>query len=270
MRHQDPATALSAPEGAGEPQGPEGSGEPQGGAPVGRAPVGRGDAGPAGFLVLAALALAAAAWTWLALPHERELRSLWVLLAKLVPFVLATEAIAAFQPAWLRRLPLARLAIPAAFLVYFCFFVPKIFFNSGDATFEQLYDLMLTLTPFLILALVLAYRLGGGAAATVRRLAYAMLLLMLSGLEDLAYILVNPHTDPAWQQIPEVWTWAHHMTVFVGHPLTRNQAFGFIAVHVVLALLVLFLPATAVRRPLARLGRRRSATRAADRPTAGA
>jgi hypothetical protein len=225
---------------------------------------------PLRFLVLAALALATAAWIWLALPHEREVRSLWVLLVKLVPFVLAVEAIAELEPAWLRRLPLARLAIPAAFLVYFCYFVPRIFFNAGDATFERLYYLVLTLTPFLILALVLAYRLGGGAAATVRRLAYAMLLLMLSGLEDLAYIKVNPHTDPAWQQIPEVWTWAHHMTVFVGHPLTRNQAFAFIAVHVVLALLVLFLPATAFRRPLARLGRRGSATGAADRRAAGA
>jgi hypothetical protein len=225
---------------------------------------------PARFLVLAALALATAAWVWLALPHEREVRSLWVLLVKLVPFVLATEAIAELEPAWLRRLPLARLAIPAAFLIYFCYFVPRIFFNAGDATFERLYDLVLTLTPFLILALVLAYRLGGGAAATVRRLAYAMLLLMLSGLEDLAYIKVNPHTDPAWQQIPEVWTWAHHMTVFVGHPLTRNQAFAFIAVHVVLALLVLFLPATAIRRPLAWLTGRRTAPGAADRRAAGA
>jgi hypothetical protein len=239
--HQGPATALS-------PQGTR----------------------PGRFLVLAALALAAAAWTWLALPHEREVRSLWVLLVKLVPFVLATEAIAELQPAWLRRLPLARLAIPAAFLVYFCVFVPKIFFNAGDATFEQLYYLVLTLTPFLILALVLAYRLGGGAAGTVRRLAYAMLLLMLSGLEDLAYIKVNPHTDPAWQQVPEVWTWAHHMTVFVGHPLTRNQAFAFIAIHVVLALLVLFLPATAVSRPLAWLTRRGTAHGAADQHTAGA
>jgi hypothetical protein len=221
--------------------------------------------------VLAALALAAAAWTWLALPHERELRSLWVLLAKLVPFVLATEAAAALDPAWARRLPLAKLAIPAAFLVYFCFFTPKIFFNSGDDTFDELYNLMLTLTPFLILALVLAYRLAGGGAGTVRRLAYAMLLLMLSGLEDLAYILVNPHTDPAWQEIPEVWTWAHHMTVFVGQPLTRNQAFAFIAVHVVAALLVLFLPAAAVRRPLARLQRRRrAATAAGDQRAAGA
>ena len=205
---------------------------------------------PARFLVLAALTLVAAAWALLALPQEREIGSVWVLLAKLIPFVLATEAVAAFDPAWARRLPLAKLAIPAAFLVYFCFFTPKIFFNVGDDTFDEVYNLMLTLTPFLILALVLAYRLAGGGAGTVRRLSYAMLLLMLSGLEDLAYILVNPHTDPEWQQIPEVWTWAHHMTVFVGQPLTRNQAFAFIAVHVVLALLVLFLPAAAISRPL--------------------
>ena len=76
---------------------------------------------PVRFLVLAALALATAAWIWLALPHEREVRSLWVLLVKLVPFVLAAEAIAELEPAWLRRLPLARLAIPTAFLVYFCY-----------------------------------------------------------------------------------------------------------------------------------------------------
>jgi hypothetical protein len=224
---------------------------------------------PARFLVLAALTLVTAAWALLALPQEREIGSVWVLLAKLVPFVLATEAVAAFDPAWARRLPLAKLAIPAAFLVYFCFFTPKIFFNVGDDTFDEVYNLMLTLTPFLILALVLAYRLAGGGAGTVRRLSYAMLLLMLSGLEDLAYILVNPHTDPEWQQIPEVWTWAHHMTVFVGQPLTRNQAFAFIAVHVVLALLVLFLPAAAISRPLAWRGRRRSPAAAADRRAAG-
>jgi hypothetical protein len=40
---------------------------------------------------------------------------------------------------------------------------------------------VLTLTPFLILALVLAYRLGGGSPGMVRRLGYAMILLQLSG-----------------------------------------------------------------------------------------
>jgi hypothetical protein len=210
-----------------------------------------------GFWALVLLAAGSAVWIWLALPHQRDIPSVWVLLLKLLPFVLATEAVALLDPDWARRLGLARLLLPAVFLGYFCLFVPKIFFNSGDATFDQLYYLMLTLTPFLILGLVLAYRLGGGAAATTRRLSYAMLLLMLSGLEDLAYILVNHHTDPKWQHIPQVWTWAHHMTVFLGHPLTKTQAFGFIAIHVTLAGLVLFLPARAITGPVTRLTRRR-------------
>jgi hypothetical protein len=211
------------------------------------------------FWVLALAAAASAAVVSLALPHQREIPSLWVLLLKLLPFVLATEATALLDVEAARRWGLARIAVPAVFLGYFCFFTPKIFFNSGDDTFDQLYFLMLTLTPFLILGLTLAYRLGGGPAATARRLAYAMLLLMLSGLEDLAYILVNPHTDPEWQHIPQVWTWAHHMTVFLGHPLTKAQAFVFIGIHVTLAGLVLFLPARAVTGPVSRLLRGRRA-----------
>jgi hypothetical protein len=221
------------------------------------------------FWALALLAVGSAAWVWLALPHERELRSAWILLVKLLPFVFATEAVALLDVAWARRLGLARLLVPAVFLGYFCFFTPKIFFSSGDATFDQLYYLMLTLTPFLILGLVLAYRLGGGGAGMARRLSYSMLLLMLSGLEDLAYILVNHHTDPSWQHIPQVWTWAHHMTVFVGHPLSRSQAFAFIGVHVALAGLVLFLPARAVTGPVARLARRRRPPAVELAPAAG-
>jgi hypothetical protein len=80
-----------------------------------------------------------------------------------------------------------------------------------------------------------------------------MLLLMLSGLEDLAFLVVNPHTDPRWTSIPEVWTWASHMKVFIGHAPTKYEAYGFIAVHTALALLVLFLPARAVTGPLRRL-----------------
>jgi hypothetical protein len=105
---------------------------------------------------------------------------------------------------------------------------------------------MLALVPFVILALVLAYRLGGGTRETSLRLTFGMLLLQLSGLEDLAFLTVNPHTDPQWTPIPETWTWADHMTVFLGHPASKHQAYAFITVHVVLALLVLFLPARAV------------------------
>ena len=205
------------------------------------------------FALLAAAAAAAAAVVWLALPREREVGSVWELLAKLVPFVLATEAIARMDGDLVRRRWLARIALPAAFLVFFCWFVPKIFYYNEQ--FDRLYFYVLTLTPFVILSLALAYRLGGGAPGEVRRVAYASLLLMLSGVEDLAFLVLSPHTDPRFWPIPEVWSWASHMTVFLGHPPTKAEAFAFIAVHLVLAGLVLFLPGRAVAG-LLRRGRR--------------
>jgi hypothetical protein len=193
---------------------------------------------PAG--ILACAALAAAAVVWFALPHTRDLANVAELFAKLIPFVLALEAIALARLSSAARRVIALAVVPLSFLVYFGYFVPRIFFESGRG--QSIYYLLLTVTPFLILALVLAFRLGGGSGGMARRLGYAMLLLQLSGLEDLAYILVNPQTDPEWTTIPPVWSWADHMTVFAGRPLTKNEAFVFIAVHVVLAILVLTLP----------------------------
>jgi hypothetical protein len=215
------------------------------------------------FTVLAGAALAAAALVWFVMPHEREIKSLWVLLVKLVPFVLATEAVARLDLERPTRRRLALVALPCAFLIFFCFFVPRMFFYSDDP--PTLYYYVLTLTPFVILSLVLAYRLGGGPAGGVRRIAYALLLLMLSGLEDLAFLTVNPQTDPRWTPIPEVWSWASHMTVFLGHPPTKYEAYAFIAVHVLLAALVLFLPASVIRAVRWPVGRGRHLEQAAER-----
>ena len=215
------------------------------------------------FVALAAAAAVAAAFVWFAMPHDREVTALWVLLLKLLPFVLATEAIARLDLAAPTRRKLVVVAVPVAFLVFLCFFVPRMFFFSDDG--PTLYYYVLALTPFVILSLVLAYRLGGGPAGGVRRLAYAMLLLMLSGLEDLAFLTVNPHTDPRWTPIPEVWSWASHMTVFLGHPPTKYEAYGFIAVHVALAALVLFLPGRALRAVRLPVGRARRVPHAAER-----
>ncbi|MGN9838477.1 hypothetical protein ACTMTI_10200 [Nonomuraea sp. H19] len=202
---------------------------------------------PLGFVIFAALAVAAAAFVWFGLPHDREVKSLGIFLVKLLPFVFATEAIARLDVEWAKRIRLVLFLVPPAFLLYFLYFVPKIFFFGGveAGTREAYYGLyyhVLTVTPFLILSMVLAFRLGGGTAALVRRLAFGMLLLMLSGLEDLAFLTVNDHTDPAYATIPEVWDWASHMTVFLGHPPTKYEAYAFIVVHVVLALAVFFSP----------------------------
>ncbi|MBN6050669.1 hypothetical protein JYK22_01885, partial [Nonomuraea sp. RK-328] len=202
---------------------------------------------PLGFLIFAGLAAAAAAFVWFGLPHDREVKSLGVFLVKLLPFVFATEAVARLDVEWAKRIRLVLWTVPVAFLVYFLYFVPKIFFYGGvevgsREAFYGLYYHVLTVTPFLIMAMALAFRLGGGSPGVVRRLAYGMLLLMLSGLEDFAFLTVNDHTDPQWATIPDVWDWASHMTVFLGHPPTKYEAYAFIIVHVVLALAVFFSP----------------------------
>jgi hypothetical protein len=194
----------------------------------------------AAFLVLVALAAIAAGIVWFVLPHDREVKSLGIFLFKLLPFVFATEAIARLDVELFRRYHLVRVIVPVSFMVFFLFFVPKIFFYADD--FPNLYYHVLVLTPIVIVSLAMAYRLGGGSPGNVRRIAYAMLLIMVSGLEDLAFLKVNHQTDPKWNHIPAVWNWASHMKVFLGHWPTKNEAFAFIAVHVVLVLFVLIAP----------------------------
>lgn len=199
-----------------------------------------------GFAIFAALAAICAGIVWFVMPHDRKVESLGIFLFKLLPFIFATEAIARLQPEWFGRFPLVRLLMPICFVVFFLFFVPKIFFYSED--FPQLYYHVLTLVPFIILSFTLSYRLGGGTPGNARRIAYAMLLIMVSGAEDLAFLTVNHHTDPQWATIPERWTWASHMTVRLGHVATKYEAFAFIAFHITAAILVLTVPGSAVRR----------------------
>jgi hypothetical protein len=82
----------------------------------------------------------------------------------------------------------------------------------------------------------------------VRRMAWAMLLLMISGIEDLTFLLVNDHTDPRFTSIPDRWEWATHMRVRLGFYPTKYQAYAFIAVHVLAALAVLVAPVPRRRR----------------------
>jgi hypothetical protein len=199
------------------------------------------------FLGLCAATLASTVAVWSLFPHQQQLSSVWVLFAKLVPVVLATEAIAVLDVDLFRRRNLAMVTMPLLFVVFLCYFAPKIFFLSAFGTFDQLYFLVITMLPYTVLALVLSYRLGGGTGGRCRRLSYGLLLLMLSGLEDLAFLTVNHHTDPRFTSIPDHWAWASHINVFFGGPVSKHQAYVFIAVHVALALTVLFVPGRLLR-----------------------
>ncbi|MEV0151078.1 MULTISPECIES: hypothetical protein [unclassified Nonomuraea] len=204
-------------------------------------------------LLMGALAAALAVMVRFVIPYEREITSAWTLLVKLAPQIAACVAVAWLDVAWARWLRLHLVTLPAIFLGFLCYFVPKTFMTAldmvdGSAVFEDLYLHVVVFVPFLIVGLVLSYRLGGGSREGVLRIGAAMTILQMSGLEDLVAVVMNRRLNG----IPEVWDWAHHMTVRLGHPATRNEAYAFIVVHVVLAVLTLALP----RRWLAGLGRR--------------
>lgn len=206
-------------------------------------------------LTAGAAAVALAALVRFVIPYEREITSLWMLLVKLTPQIAAVVAVAWLDVAWARRFRLHLVALPAIFLAFLCYFVPMTFMTAldmvdGTAVFEDLYLHVVVFVPFMIVALVLSYRLGGGSREGALRIGAASTILQMSGLEDLMAVLMNSRLDG----IPEVWDWAHHMTVRLGHPASRGEAYAFIAVHVVLAIAVLVLP----WRVFARLRRRRA------------
>lgn len=209
-------------------------------------------------LLVGALAILLAAIVRFVIPYEREITSAWMLFVKLTPQIAACVAIAWLNIAWARRLRLHLVALPAIFLAFLCYFVPKTFMIAmdmadGSAVFEDLYLHVVVFVPFLLIALTLAYRIGGGSREGVLRTGTAMTILQMSGLEDLVAVSMNRRLDG----IPELWDWAHHMTVRLGHPATRSEAHAFITVHVVLAVLALALPRrlfTAIGRRLRRAG----------------
>ena len=172
------------------------------------------------------------------LPRDREVKSLGIFLFKLLPFVFASLSIATIKREIFLKYDLHYLLIIGSFLGFFCYLVPKIIFHRQE--FADLYYILLITTPYVILSLTLAYRIGGGSSEKTFRLAIAMLLLMISGIEDLAFFTVN--YDPAWPPLPEVWDWVSHITVRIGHPPTRNEIVVFAIVHIILALMVLYVP----------------------------
>ncbi len=210
-------------------------------------------AAPRGFwranrvtLVFGVLAVALAAAVYRVLPHGKGLDSLWQLLFSLTPFVAATIAIGHLDHRWAQKLRLHLILPPLCFLVFFCYFVPHTFYFATRSEFGRLYFTQLMLVPFIILVIALCVRLGGGRTSTVVRLATAMIILQLSGIEDLGFVLTVMQREG--EAMPEVWEWADHIAVRLGTYPTATQAFIFIAVHVLIAALVLFVPGRWFRR----------------------
>lgn len=185
-------------------------------------------------IVYGILACAFAYYVYNFMGHDREVESLGVLLFKLIPFVFASLFIATVDAELLAQKRISHFLIYIGFLIFFGLFVPRIFWEGFENESKGLYYIVLILVPFIILLLGFAFRMGGAGSGATLRLLFALLLIMLSGIEDLAYLLTTPRSGP----IPEVWTWASHIKVRLGHFPTKYEAYVFISVHMLLALFV--------------------------------
>lgn len=191
-----------------------------------------------------------AALIMLVLPPDRSIDHVGEVLFKVSPLVLAVLAVAGFpQRARLGLVMLGVLVVGYMGLVDSLSFIHVLdYVNAPDrpAAFPQLYQFTLFVNAFTVLAVLFAYRLGGGSTANVLKAGIAAVLVVISGLNDLTfYFLYDWQGDP-----PARLDWASHIAVFVGGPPTPAVAIGFTSVHFGLAAVVLALP---VQRWLDRL-----------------
>lgn len=159
--------------------------------------------------------------------HSTDLENVFVFFFKLMPFVLAVFAIGVFPAEKLNK-PLKLILGMLTFAVIWCFFVPKQiwFFIQND--WDQYYMMNQIYVTFIILSLSFLYRLGGGKAKDVIFMGITLLIFLISGIEDLAVILVNG------QDMPDFWEWPKHIIVRIGKVPSKYEAFAFIAGHMAL------------------------------------
>lgn len=198
--------------------------------------------------VFAALALGTTAFILNWSEHSRNLANAGVFFVKLLPFVFALIGIAHF-PSFKLRTVFRQVALLLLFFVAWCYFTPKLFyaFMEHPSDFNSYYLVIQMMMPYIILALAAAFRIGGGRTKDVLVFGGCGLLILVSGLEDLFSVLLRTMADPGYV-FPEVWSWADHMSVFIGRALTKNEAYVFIGIHVALIAVVLWF-AYAARSP---------------------
>jgi hypothetical protein len=103
------------------------------------------------------------------------------------------------------------------------------------AAFPAFYQIAIFVNAFTVLAILLGYRLGGAPSGRVLRLGFASTLMLVSGINDISFYYLYGWPDGR----PARFTWASHITVFVGQPATPTVAIIFCAVHFLLAGLIL-------------------------------
>lgn len=176
------------------------------------------------------------------LPPDQTLDNLAEWAFKLSPFAFAVVAVALLPP-WRAAPGLLLLGV----LGYMGYIDTEMILRiqefgrtaDQDGAFEPVYQFELFITTFIVLLMLLGYRLGGARTANVLKTGVAALLVVVSGLNDLTFWALNE----VWAagSRPSDLPWASHIVVFTGVPSVLT-AVVFMVVHVALAAVVIALP----------------------------
>lgn len=192
-------------------------------------------------------------WLWLAaatpaavlaglimvvLPPDQTLDNLAEWLFKLSPFLFAVAAVAVFPRG--RFGPALVVVGVLAYMGYLdTALILRILEYRADGEFSVVYQFQLFVVTYIVLFGLLAFRLGGARTATVAKVGVAGVLIVISGLNDLGFWVMN---DWGADGRPATLDWASHIIVFTGGPPSVPVAVVFLVVHLVLAAAVVLAP----------------------------
>ena len=218
-------------------------------------------AGPPGrwlWLLPAALGLAITGLIMVVLPPDRTLHGVGDFALKTSPLLLAVLTIALFPPQGGRALWLLPLGfvfylgyIDSASFLHVSAWIEAAVAEQGPSQFPNYYRWALFVNAFTVLFPLLAYRLGGASTVRTLKLGAVGVLLLLSGLNDLTMWAMYPWPEGR----PELFDWASHVSIFLGHAPRLGEMVAFLAAHVGLAGLILAAPLERWLSPAASAGR---------------
>lgn len=184
--------------------------------------------------------------TLFVLPPDRVINGFTEFLFKITPFVTAVFAIALFP----KKGNWVGLLLVLGFIFYMGYIDSAFFIQLGnllDAAvadtyqeqFPAFYTFHIFVNSFTVLLAIFAYRLGGANAARVIKVGLSGILVMISGLNDLATWVIYPWPNG---ERPFVFYWASHVAIFIGRDPTLYHMLAFLAVHLLLIGLLFWLP----------------------------
>ena len=159
---------------------------------------------------------------WSAFPHDRETPSLVQYLILIAIFMMFIAGISFFP----NRFRLRYLLLTAPFVVYLGYLAPRMTYLGLQGQFGVFYTLeFYFLYPGMIMAICLAYRLGGGSPGRCLKIGLTGIILLFSGFLDLMWFVSN-QLDYAKNvgSIP-------HIQVIIGHIPNLTELIVFILVH---------------------------------------